>query len=564
MTKGPVIPKTAYAVQLTGPSKLELNEAKEVFRPGPTQLLARVEAVSLCFSDLKLLKQFADHPRKSEVVSGISPEALKEIPSYRPGDLPTVPGHETVCRIVAVGDKVTRHRLGERVLVQADYRLLRTAETNGAFGYNFEGGLQEYVLMDERVVIEPNTHQRYLIGASDDLSASAVALVEPWGCVENSYANPERRTIKRQGRLLVVAEAGFAVEGLAEGFSPDGPPASITIICADTAQRDAVEAMGVPVTPAGGPDELEDESFDDIVHFGCGKEGIDALNDKLAGGGIFNIVLAGRKIGRPISVGVGRIHYGMTRWIGTVSARAVDAYEVIPATGEIRPGDRALVVGAGGPMGQMHTIRIICSGLSSVSVAATDFDDARLASLAAKAAALTEQRGVPLRLVNPQVQPLADKFTYLALMAPLGQLVAQAIVDSDEGALISIFAGIPAPTRHDLDMDACIEKRCFIFGTSGSRIEDMKTVLEKVTAGQLDTNSSVDAVSGMAGAIDGIAAVENRTLAGKIVVYPALHNVGLIPLAELHKHYPTVTAKLDNGMWTRAAEHELLEVAAGS
>ena len=42
----------------------------------------------------------------------------------------------------------------------------------------------------------------------------------------------------------------------------------------------------------------------------------------------------------------------------------------------------------------------------------------------------------------------------------------------------------------------------------------------------------------MAGAIDGIAAVENRTLAGKIIVYPMLHDVGLIPLAELRRHLP--------------------------
>jgi hypothetical protein len=71
----------------------------------------------------------------------------------------------------------------------------------------------------------------------------------------------------------------------------------------------------------------------------------------------------------------------------------------------------------------------------------------------------------------------------------------------------------------------------------------------------------VDAVSGMAGATDGIAAVENRTLAGKIIVYPMLHDMGLIPLVDLHKKFPTVAAKLDNGQWTKAAEQELLQVA---
>jgi hypothetical protein len=67
----------------------------------------------------------------------------------------------------------------------------------------------------------------------------------------------------------------------------------------------------------------------------------------------------------------------------------------------------------------------------------------------------------------------------------------------------------------------------------------------------------------MGGAIDGIAAVENRTLSGKIVVYPALHEVGLIPLTELDRHFPSVAEKLDDGSWTKAAEEELLKEGVG-
>ena len=91
------IPTTQYAVQLVGPGQLKLNPAKEVCRPGPHQLLARIECVGLCFSDLKLLKQFDQHPRKSGVVKGLTAEALGEMPNYVPGSQPTVPGHEVTC-----------------------------------------------------------------------------------------------------------------------------------------------------------------------------------------------------------------------------------------------------------------------------------------------------------------------------------------------------------------------------------------------------------------------------------------------------------------------------------
>src|SRR5262245_18052950 len=103
------LPKTQYAVQLVGPGQLKLNPAKEVFRPGPHQVLARIECVGLCFSDLKLLKQFDQHPRKSGVVRGVSPEALAEMPNYIPDTKPTVPGHEVTCSIIVAGDKVQHY-----------------------------------------------------------------------------------------------------------------------------------------------------------------------------------------------------------------------------------------------------------------------------------------------------------------------------------------------------------------------------------------------------------------------------------------------------------------------
>ena len=96
------IPSHQYAVQLIGPDRLELNKNKDVTEPGDHQILARVEAVGLCFSDLKLLKQFSEHARKSDVLEGIDPAVLPEIPSYCPNERPTVPGHEAVAVIVSV------------------------------------------------------------------------------------------------------------------------------------------------------------------------------------------------------------------------------------------------------------------------------------------------------------------------------------------------------------------------------------------------------------------------------------------------------------------------------
>ena len=60
------IPTRQHAVQLVGPGQLKVNPDKEVFKPGPYQILAKVECVGLCFSDLKLLKQFDQHARSAD------------------------------------------------------------------------------------------------------------------------------------------------------------------------------------------------------------------------------------------------------------------------------------------------------------------------------------------------------------------------------------------------------------------------------------------------------------------------------------------------------------------
>ena len=103
-----------------------------------------------------------------------------------------------------------------------------------------------------------------------------------------------------------------------------------------------------------------------------------------------------------------------------------------------------------------------------------------------------------------------------------------------------------------------IAKGVYLFGTSGSQIPDMETVLAKLERGELDTNISVDAITGMEGVTDALAAVEARTSGGKIVVYPALHDLGMVRLSELAARLPAVARELRDGRWTRAAEDALL------
>lgn len=553
--------KTQYAVQLVGPDQLKLNKEKEIYQPGPYQIMAEVLCVGLCFSDVKLLKQFSKHVRKSEIISGVDKDVLANEKSYRPGDEPTVPGHEVCCKVVAVGEKVKHHKVGQNLLVQADFRWLKTEHSNGAFGYNIEGALQQFITLDERIFVDPKNNESFMIDVDPELSASAVALVEPWTCVESSYISPERNSILPEKELLVVADADREIKGLEKSFSPKGKPAKILSLCNNENQLETLKALGTELDTITSLEDIKNESILDIVYFGSDKNIIEMLNDKLAKTGLINIVLGGNKIDDEVLVDVGSVHYGLTRWVGTVGDDASEGYAYIPATGEIRDNDNVLVIGAAGPMGQMHVIRLACAGFKNIRITGTDFDDERLASLEKKAAGVAKENDVKLNLVNPQKNPLNEKFSYFGVMAPVSPLVAQCVKDSGANAIINIFAGIPAGTKQAIDLDLYIQNKCYMFGTSGSTLEDMKIVLDKVKSGRLDTNLSADAICGMEGAIDGVNAVQNREMAGKILVYPKLKELGLVNLEHLGEKLPDVAEKLNSGLWTKDAEQELLKTA---
>ena len=105
---------------------------------------------------------------------------------------------------------------------------------------------------------------------------------------------------------------------------------------------------------------------------------------------------------RDVELPVGRVHYGNCRIVGyggTSFARCLDR---IPASGELRPGDHAYIVGAGGPMGVMATIRSISSGIEGISVSGSNRNADRLAALAQRAEPTAEKYGVNLDLFDPR------------------------------------------------------------------------------------------------------------------------------------------------------------------
>ena len=543
-------PSTQRAVQLVGPDELILNEEKAVHQPGDHQILCKVVVVGLCFSDLKLLKQFSGHVRKSEVVAGMDPAILQEIPDYVPGEEPTVPGHEPVVEVIAVGDQVERFKVGERYMVQADWRWIETANSNGAFGYNFEGALQEYVLLDERVIISPDGISMLLSAPANQRAASAFALSEPWACSEDAYQEVQRQGLKAGGDLLVVSSTRGDKDAAHTFFSANDR----------SAERVRVNLDGSGCTAEGAAtslDEVPDDHFDDIIYFGADADVMTALFAKGKKGAHFVICQCGETFGKPVMTAVGCIHYRRFRIAGTAGGDPADALASIPERCEMRKGDKVNVIGAAGPMGVTHVIRDLCVG-DGVTVYAADLSDERLEALAKIAEPTAAANGTTYVGYNPtQTQPDV-KFDMQVVMAPVPALVASAVTSCAPKGIIDIFAGIPAEKYGEIDLDFYCANQLYFVGTSGSTMDDIQIVLNHVAEGAIDTNVSVAAISGLDDAVLGIRKVENQEVPGKIMVYPSCKGLKLTLLADLTATLPEVAAKLENGVWTKEAEEALL------
>jgi hypothetical protein len=173
-------------------------------------------------------------------------------------------------------------------------------------------------------------------------------------------------------------------------------------------------------------------------------------------------------------------------------------------------------------------------------------------------------RGVGLETVDSNHADPGLGFSHVGVMVPIPAIVTAAIASAADGALVDLFAGFAVGTRVPVDVDALLAKRVFLFGTSGSIIPDMQTVVQRLESGQLDSDISVYAVSGLEGVIEALEAVKARTTSGKIVIYPQLTTMGLIPLSEMAEHFPDVAETMENRRWGRAAEEALLAAVGGT
>lgn len=537
------------------------NDApEEVPLPAPSddQMLVRVDSVGMCFSDVKLIRQGRSHPK-------LYNRDLKK----EPGRL----GHEVSISIMDVGANLQdQFKKGERYAVQPD--IYQNGKST-AYGYTIPGGLIQYHLMGAEM-LETDAGVCLLPLEDDSLGYAETALLEPWGCVMAAYTQRRRLTPKEGGTMWIC---GHADDERAYEFSAD-LDAPGTIVLTDVSEHVATlaERSGATVVRRDGAtvEALVAEftagaGFDDIVLLDLvSAERITNIAKHIARRGTMNMV-GTRPLDGLVDADVGRLHYDYIAFVGTNGVDIAAAYGEARNRCELMSHGTTVVIGAGGPLGQMHVQRALMLPDGPKLVIATEINDMRLEAVQTRFGPLATANGRRLLTFNPATadeslesyvqreteQKMADDVVVCVPIAPLMEEGARLM---NENGMLVLFAGVPNGTLAPVKVDNVFLHNAQFTGTSGLTIHDQAGVLESTSQGTLAPSMSVAAVGGIHAAKEGIVAMMEGRYPGKVVIFPQIESLPLLGLEELAAEFPEIGAKMgDNYAWTLDAEKALID-----
>lgn len=528
------------------------------------QLLVRIDAVGMCSSDVKLIKQGGKHPKLYNRNLAKNPTRL---------------GHEVSLTVMKVGEKLKgQFSQKQRYVVQPD---IYQQGKSTAYGYTVPGGLSQFHLIGPEILNADAGS--YLLPVGEGLSYAEAALTEPWACVEAAYTQRRRLLPKAGGTMWILGDPHDAtgykftsgLEAPASIVVTDIPATLMNLIAhkIDTNRTSLIERNGLTTKsyPILREEFTNGLGFDDIVLLNPRSSKMVSEASKLtARRGTFNLV--GRtSLDDLVSIDVGRIHYDYIAYIGNQGPDIAASYSALRNRCELCVEGTALVVGAGGPMGQMHVQRAIELVDGPNQILAADVNLIRLKTLQKKFTTLAEKHGKRLITFNPETakETLYDfvmrKTNSLGaddviVTVPSAELIAESAHVMNPDGMLVLFAGVPNGTLVSLDLSAVYLHNAQFTGTSGSRIIDQENVLHQALTGKLSPIHSVAAIGGLDAAQDGVRAMIEGRFPGKIVIFPQLRDVPLIGVTDLKDNLPEVAPYLAPGdVWTADAEQMLID-----
>ena len=510
------------------------------------ELLVKINAIGLCFSDVKLIRAGESHPR---------------VISKNLAEDPVIPGHEAVMTVVKVGKKLEKdYKVGQRFIIQADIYV------NGkgfAYGYAINGGMEQYSVIDQRVL--NGDEGCYLLPIADHLPSAIAALMEPWTCVQAAYMIENRTAPKQGGKVLVVGAPGNVYTAGAALVKADA--ASITAVGLDAAAQAAL-AKETGKTVRLLKALPEGERFDDIFIADCDAATAAAAAKMGTRGAV--VSFGGTLPAEKLSFDVGSIHYENWFYQGTASRDISSAYgRNVRST--MKAGGTCWLPSGAGAMGQMHTQTAVENPNGPKRIVISDMDQSRIDNVKRLLADKIKERGIEFLALNPtQMTPEAfdralkdfapQGFDDIVMLVPVVPVLMNAAQYLAKDGLMNIFAGIPAGKEGELALAPIARDGVRYIGSSGSKTAHLRHTLALSEAGKLKPVTALAAIGGMKDLKKGLDAVANAKFPGKTVIFPNCLDMPLVPISKLDEILPGAEKTFDEqGFYSQKTEKALLD-----
>ena len=256
------MPDSMQALVVLEPNRFEIQQVP-IPVPGPGEVLARVRAVSICGTDVHLVRG--------------------DYPGFWPPAFPFIPGHEWAGEIVALGANADKYgwAVGDRVAgtshdacgvcqkcVEGRYNLCENYGKEGLhrqYGHNYQGADAEYVVHGVKTIFRLPDALDYATGAVIDPASIALHVanrgnITPGDTVvitgagaigllsgDTALVRGASRVILvevNQRRLQKARDMGFETLDASEG----DPVAALRAMTGGLGADVALECAGVPVT----------------------------------------------------------------------------------------------------------------------------------------------------------------------------------------------------------------------------------------------------------------------------------------------------------------------------
>lgn len=275
------VPETMSAMILTahgGPEVLEFREVP-VPQPGVGEVLIKVRACGINNTDIKVREgSYGEEGDPGAVATWRSRSGQSSTLTF-----PRIQGADTVGIVVAVGDQVSTHRIGERVMV--DFCIYNRPEGDNSladidyYGHGRDGGFAEYMVADSA-----NVH--CVDSTLDDAELATFSCAYQTG--EHML---ERASVKAGERVLVTGAGGGVGSGIIQLCRARG---AIPYAVTSRGKEMALLQIGAEAVIARQDfqtsEEIDEEGFLTAVQTAAQGNPIDVVAD-LVGGSLFNGLL---------------------------------------------------------------------------------------------------------------------------------------------------------------------------------------------------------------------------------------------------------------------------------